>query len=229
MPKLRALDPDLFLLPLLPGPLAAALPLATRLRLVWVAASSVCSPVARCKALRKCTTRALGPRHHWSPTATYAARHGAALGRTNVFPAACSSQPHRAARRPRAPPRARPREFLPLGRRPPCRAGVLRWRTTRVAARPPRGSSLAGTSHARGNPPQASLLCRRRRARSPKPFFLIFLIIGQPQGQRLTDSDGQALQPALCRREPCSQHETHKGNRVKRRTLPCGMVATAAG
>ena len=208
---------------------ARALPLATRLRLVWVAASSVCSPVARCKALRKCTTRALGPRHHWSPTATYAARHGAALGRTNVFPAACSSQPHRAAKRLRVPPRARPAaSSCRLAGGSPCRAGVLRWLTTRVAARPPRGGSLAGTSHARGNPPQASLLCRtcRRRARSPKPFFLI---IGQPQGQRLTDSDGQALQPALCRREPCSQHETQEGKRAKRRTLPCGKVASAVG
>ena len=142
---------------------ARALPLATRLRLVWVAASSVCSPVARCKALRKCTTRALRPPHHWSPTATYAARHGATPGRTNVFPAACSSQPHRAARRPRAPPRARPAaSSCRLAGGSPCRAGVLRWRTTRVAARPPRGGSLAGTSHARGNPPQA-LRCRSGR------------------------------------------------------------------
>jgi hypothetical protein len=55
------------------------------------------------------------------------------------------------------------------------------------------------------------------------------MIIGQPEewqrsGRARSDSDKQQ-QPALCRREPCSQHETHEGMRVKRRTLTCGMVA----
>ena len=66
---------------------------------------------------------------------------GATPGRTNVFPAACSSQPHRAAKRLRVPPRARPAaNSCRLAGGSPCRAGVLRWRTTRVAARTPRGA-----------------------------------------------------------------------------------------
>ena len=119
--------------------------------------SSAPSRARPCRALRKCTTRALGPPPHRSPAATYAARHEAALGRTNSFPAPCSCQAYRAARRLRTP-RARPAaSSCRLVGGSPCRAGVLRWRTTRVAARPPRGGLLAGTSHARGNPPQAVL------------------------------------------------------------------------
>ena len=78
VPKLPALNPDLFLLPLLPGPLAAALPLATRLRLVWIAASSVCSPVARCESAAKVHDQSTEPPPHRSPTATYAARQSGA-------------------------------------------------------------------------------------------------------------------------------------------------------
>ena len=185
--------------------------------------------VQPCCALRKRCESARP--EHWdrhttgAPTATYAARHGATPGRTNVFPAACGSQPHRAAERLRVPPRARPAaNSCRLAGGSPCRAGVLRWRTTRVAARPPRGE-LASRHEPRSRQPTPS---RPSDAALPPPFLsLEVMIIGQPQGQLYGVRLGQAQQPALCRREPCSQHETRKGNRVKRSTLPCGMTPTA--
>ena len=82
-----ALKPDSLLLHLLPAALAAALqpvPLLLDSR-----QSSVPSRARPCRVRPKCTTRALGPPPHWSRTATYATRHGAAApGRTNLFPAA---------------------------------------------------------------------------------------------------------------------------------------------
>jgi hypothetical protein len=152
---------------------------------------------------------------------------------TGLHPGARTCSPPLAAASRTEPPnasecrRARaPRESCRLAGGSPCRAGLLRWRTTRVAARPPRGE-LASRHEPRSRQPTPS---RPSDAALPPPFLsLKVMIIGQPQGQLYGVRLGQAQQPALCRREPCSQHETRKGNRIKRRTLPCGMVATAAG
>jgi hypothetical protein len=214
VPKLRALKSDLLLLHLLLAPLAAALHLCH---------SSLCRQssglfcVQPCCALRKCGESAR-PEHRschttGAPTETYAARH-AALGGTNVYPAACSSQPHRAAnaserRRAHAPPRV-------LAAWPAARLVARACCATRVATRPPRGRLLAGTSHAPGNPPQAvppQQTCRRRASDSWKRDIRVMIIV-QTEGQLQRACSYSAKRS---RRVPCWQHETHEGKRAKRR------------
>ena len=136
VPKLRELKPGLLMLPTLPGPLAAALHVchssSPSVFAVCLAACSACSPVARCESAR--------PEEQSRPREAHGNVRCKALG---THPSARTCSPRRlqqpAAPSRQTPPNAAraPREFLPLGRRPACRAGVLRWRATRVAARPP--------------------------------------------------------------------------------------------
>ena len=128
------------------------------------------------KVRRKCTTRALEPPHHWIPTGTYAAGHEAALGCTDVFPAACSSQPHRAARRPRAPPRARPAATCccrpSLGRRLALSRGRAALAHNSISGAPTPGGACyrradeprSGATHPKPSPPPPPSLDSRDSA-----------------------------------------------------------------
>jgi len=152
VPEPRALKPDLLLLHLLLAPLAAALHEVCHSSLCRQ--SSAPSRARPCRALRK-VRRKCGESarpEHWRRHPTGAPQQrtlpGTRIHLREHKRARCHPRPsaHRAARHLRTPPRACSASSS-LGRRPAlsrgaCCACVLRWRATRVAARPPRGGLL---------------------------------------------------------------------------------------
>ena len=181
VPNLRALKPGLLLLPLLPGPLAAALHVRHS------------SPVARCKSAR--------PEEQSRPREAHGNVRCKALG---THPSARTCSPRRlqqpAAPSRQTPPNAAraPREFLPLGRRLALSRGraVLACDSSSDAPTPgglaSRHEATLAATHPEPLPLQPYLPPRASVAVS-----LRVMIIDQPEGQRARSDSPSATACAL--------------------------------
>jgi hypothetical protein len=205
VPEPRALKSDNLLLHLLLAPLAAALHVChSSLSRVRVALRLERGLSRACESAR--------PEVQSRPREAHGNVRCKALG---THPSARTCSPRRLqqpAAPSRTPPNAAraPREFLPLGRR------GLRWRATRVAARPPQGGLLAGTRPRSRQPPKPSL---RSRCHHHGPFLARVMIIGQPQGQRVGNM----------RNRRASAQEAHTASERWPRRLAERLIASAVG